>query len=171
MAAVGAVAVGRGCAAAGAGTGRARRRPRRAGATAQSRSRVGRHAQRDRAARIGVARAGGHRASRLRIGVVRHVHPHRLEHHLEASAHDRRQAGERRSEPGERGRDFLSRPSGDPAGRAAEGRSAVVRQRRGQGVCRRRTRRSTAFESWPEFGEMLGARYDGHPWNTAYRHR
>jgi uncharacterized protein len=27
---------------------------------------------------------------------------------------------------------------------------------------------STAFESWPEFGEMLGARYDGHPWNTAY---
>jgi uncharacterized protein len=26
----------------------------------------------------------------------------------------------------------------------------------------------TAFESWPEFGEMLGARYDGHPWNTAY---
>jgi len=27
---------------------------------------------------------------------------------------------------------------------------------------------STAFDSWPEFGEMLGARYDGHPWNTAY---
>jgi uncharacterized protein len=27
---------------------------------------------------------------------------------------------------------------------------------------------STAFESWPEFGEMLGARYDGRPWNTAY---
>jgi type 1 glutamine amidotransferase len=27
---------------------------------------------------------------------------------------------------------------------------------------------STAFESWPEFGEMLGARYDGHPWNTVY---
>jgi type 1 glutamine amidotransferase len=27
---------------------------------------------------------------------------------------------------------------------------------------------STAFESWPEFGEMLGARYDGHPWNTTY---
>lgn len=26
----------------------------------------------------------------------------------------------------------------------------------------------TAFESWPEFGELLGARYDGHPWNTAY---
>jgi type 1 glutamine amidotransferase len=25
----------------------------------------------------------------------------------------------------------------------------------------------TAFESWPEFGEMIGARYDGHPWNTA----
>jgi hypothetical protein len=24
----------------------------------------------------------------------------------------------------------------------------------------------TAFESWPEFGELLGARYDGHPWNT-----
>jgi type 1 glutamine amidotransferase len=26
----------------------------------------------------------------------------------------------------------------------------------------------TAFESWPEFGELLGARYDGHPWNTTY---
>jgi hypothetical protein len=26
----------------------------------------------------------------------------------------------------------------------------------------------TAFESWPEFGELLGARYDGHPWNSAY---
>jgi hypothetical protein len=25
----------------------------------------------------------------------------------------------------------------------------------------------TAFESWPEFGELLGGRYDGHPWNTA----
>jgi type 1 glutamine amidotransferase len=27
---------------------------------------------------------------------------------------------------------------------------------------------TTAFASWPEFGELLGARYDGHPWNTAY---
>jgi type 1 glutamine amidotransferase len=27
---------------------------------------------------------------------------------------------------------------------------------------------TTAFESWPEFGELLGARYDGHPWNTVY---
>jgi type 1 glutamine amidotransferase len=27
---------------------------------------------------------------------------------------------------------------------------------------------ANAFESWPEFGELLGARYDGHPWNTAY---
>jgi type 1 glutamine amidotransferase len=25
----------------------------------------------------------------------------------------------------------------------------------------------TAFESWPEFGALLGGRYDGHPWNTA----
>src|SRR3982751_3775043 len=22
----------------------------------------------------------------------------------------------------------------------------------------------TAFEGWPEFGDLLGARYDGHPW-------
>jgi hypothetical protein len=27
---------------------------------------------------------------------------------------------------------------------------------------------TTAFQSWPEFGELLGARYDGHPWNTVY---
>jgi len=25
----------------------------------------------------------------------------------------------------------------------------------------------TAFESWPEFGEILGGRYDEHPWGTA----
>jgi hypothetical protein len=25
----------------------------------------------------------------------------------------------------------------------------------------------TAFDSWSEFGELLGARYDDHPWNTA----
>ena len=25
---------------------------------------------------------------------------------------------------------------------------------------------TTALQAWPEFGEMLGARYDGHPWNT-----
>jgi type 1 glutamine amidotransferase len=27
---------------------------------------------------------------------------------------------------------------------------------------------TTAFQSWPEFGELLGARYDGHPWNTIH---
>jgi type 1 glutamine amidotransferase len=27
---------------------------------------------------------------------------------------------------------------------------------------------TTAFASWPEFGELLGARYDGHPWNTVH---
>jgi type 1 glutamine amidotransferase len=25
---------------------------------------------------------------------------------------------------------------------------------------------TTAFASWPEFGEMIGARYDDHPWNV-----
>jgi len=25
---------------------------------------------------------------------------------------------------------------------------------------------TTAFASWPEFGELLGGRYDDHPWNT-----
>ena len=26
---------------------------------------------------------------------------------------------------------------------------------------------TTAFLGWPEFGELIGARYDGHPWGTA----
>lgn len=25
---------------------------------------------------------------------------------------------------------------------------------------------TTAFASWPEFGELIGGRYDGHPWNS-----
>ncbi len=25
----------------------------------------------------------------------------------------------------------------------------------------------TAFEGWPEFGELIGGRYDGHPWGSA----
>jgi len=25
----------------------------------------------------------------------------------------------------------------------------------------------TAFEGWPEFGDLIGGRYDEHPWNTA----
>jgi type 1 glutamine amidotransferase len=25
----------------------------------------------------------------------------------------------------------------------------------------------TAFDSWPEFGDLIGARYDDHPWNVA----
>ena len=25
---------------------------------------------------------------------------------------------------------------------------------------------TTAFSTWPEFGEMIGGRYDGHPWNS-----
>src|SRR6185503_6871771 len=29
-------------------------------------------------------------------------------------------------------------------------------------------RQRAACGDWPEFGELLGARYDGHPWNTAY---
>ena len=24
----------------------------------------------------------------------------------------------------------------------------------------------TAFDSWPEFGELIGGRYDGHPWHA-----
>jgi uncharacterized protein len=27
-----------------------------------------------------------------------------------------------------------------------------------------------AFDSWPEFGDLLGARYDQHPWNTTTGH-
>jgi hypothetical protein len=26
---------------------------------------------------------------------------------------------------------------------------------------------TTAFESWPEFGELIGGRYDGHPWGNS----
>jgi uncharacterized protein len=27
---------------------------------------------------------------------------------------------------------------------------------------------TTAFLDWPDFGDMIGGRYDGHPWNTTY---
>ena len=94
---------------------------------AQGGAGVGGHAQRHRAARFGVARAGGDRAPRLRVWRLRHLHPHRLQHHLEAAADDRRQAGQRRPEPEQRRRDLLSRPSRRAARRAAEGRPAVVR--------------------------------------------
>src|SRR5205823_2032990 len=82
-------------------------------------------------------------------------------------------------------------PAGRGGGRGA-GRGAAVRQRKavlawadtrngiaqqkgdllgfvrddGKGFVAAHTA-TTAFESWPEFGELIGARYDGHPWNTA----
>ena len=110
------------------GARRARRRPWRRGAAEESGAGLGRYAQRHRAARLRVACARGDRAPRLRVGDVRHLHPHRFERHLEASENNRRQAGVRRAEPRQRRRDFLSRPPRDPARGGAEGRSARVRE-------------------------------------------
>ena len=77
-----------------------------------------------------------------------------------------RRAGERRAEPGERRRDLLPRPSRRAAGRAAEDRAGRVCAGSGKGFVAAHVA-LTAFDSWPEFGELLGARYDDHPWNTA----
>ena len=121
-----------------AGRRRPRRTRRRAGA--QARARLGRHAQRSVAARIGQPCARRDRAARLRVGPVGHVHPHRLEHHLEDAEEDRRLGGERRSESQQRRRDLLHGPSRGAARRRTARRVAVVRARR-QGL-RRRARRA-----------------------------
>ena len=53
-----------------------------------------------------------------------------------------------------------------PIDDAAEGGAAVVRARQGKGFVAAHIA-LTAFDSWPEFGELIGARYDGHPWGNA----
>jgi hypothetical protein len=62
---------------------------------------------------------------------------------------------------------LLPRPPRDPVGGGSESRSARVREGDGKGFVAGHTA-TTAFASWPEFGELLGARYDGHPWNTIH---
>ena len=131
------------------------RRTRRPAARAQGAARLGGHEKRPGAARLHVARAGDRRAARLRLGPLGHVHPHRLAHHLQSGAEDRRDAGERRPEPEQRRRHLLPRPSrrADHRPQKAELLAFV---RGGKGFVAAHTG-LTAFESWPEFGEMLGA--------------
>ena len=113
--------------------GRPRRRPGRRTARAR-RCSPGPTPQRYRAARLRLARALGDRAPGIRVRRLRHLHPHRFQHHLEASDDDGWQAGQRRPGPHQRRRDLLPRASRCPARRAAEGRPAVVRPRRRQGI-------------------------------------
>ena len=114
--------------------------PRRAAAPAadpQGGAGLGRHPQRHPAARLGVARAGGDRAARLRLGRLRHLHPHRFEHRGDGAEAHHRRAGQRRAQPADGRRHLLPRPSRRADRRSAEARPAEVRPRRRQGLRRR----------------------------------
>src|SRR5580658_9140521 len=62
----------------------------------QSGAGMGRYAQRNRAARLGIPRAGHYRAARLRIRFLGYVHPHRFQYRFISPADDYRPAGQRR---------------------------------------------------------------------------
>ena len=62
-------------------------------------------------------------------------------------------------------RDLLPRASRRADRRAAEEGHSLAFVRDGKGFVAAHTA-LTAFESWPEFGELLGGRYDGHPWHA-----
>ena len=64
-----------------------------------------------------------------------YLHPHRLAHHLQSGAEDRRHAGQRRAEPEHRRRHLLSRSSRRADQRSAEVGAAGVREGR-QGLRR-----------------------------------
>ena len=104
---------------------------------AQSGAGVGGHAQRNRAARFGIARAGDDRAAGLRIGPVGYLHPHRLQYRFVPPADDDRPAGQRRPQFQQRRRDLLHGPPGSGHRRSAEGGPTEVRARRRQRLRRR----------------------------------
>ena len=134
------------------------------GGGAKARARVGRHAQRAGAARVGQPCARDHRAARLRVGAC----------------------GTRSSAPT---RNIISKTPKKTDGSAASGGpnlnnvdaiffmghrevplDAAQKEellsfvREGKGFVAAHVA-LTAFDSWPEFLELLGARFDGHPIN------
>ena len=139
---------------------------RPAAAHAQSGAGLGRHPQRHRAARVHLARALGDRAARLRVGRLRHVHPHRFEHRGDGS-----EADDRRTRPAAgptcamADAIFFLGHRDVPDRRTAEERHCCSLSGDGKGFVAAHTA-LTAFETWPEFGELLGGRYDGHPWHA-----
>ena len=116
------------------------RRASRWRAGPETRAGLGRHPERPGPARIGRPCARDHRAARLRVRHVGHVHPDRLEHRGQRAQEDGRVAGKRRPEPEQRRRDFLHGAPRAPVGGLAEGGAAAVREGR-QGL-RRRARRA-----------------------------
>ena len=126
------------------------------------------HAERHRAARLRVSRAGRHRTPRLRIRRVRHLHPHRFERRGQATV------DHHTGTPASGGPSLtpVSTPSSSSAtARCRWNRRSAPSWRlscatRGKGSWPR-TRRSAPSSPGPEFGELLGGRYDDHPWNVA----
>ena len=142
------------------------RRARPAGAAgAQGRPRLGRHEQRHRAARLHVACAVGDRAPRLRVG--RSTTPTFAPTRTSSAKQPKRTTGEAASGgPSLANVDaifFLGHRDVPIDDEQKKELLAFVRDD-GKGFVAAHTG-LTAFESWPEFGELLGGRYDGHPWH------
>ena len=143
---------------------------------AQARAGVGRRPQR-LPARLHLSRRRDDRAARPRIGRLRHVHPHRLAADHQASDHVSRRHRHRhrravqRPQPELLRRDLLLRR---PRDRSLGASSAPTCCRSckddGKGFVAAHSA-ATAFFSWPEFGEMLGGRFDEHPVGHRRRHR
>ena len=104
-------------------------------------------------------------------GRLRHVHSHRLAAHHQAAGpvqdrhRDRDGRAVSRPQPDLLRRHLLLRRARDRPDARTAGRPAVLRASEdGKGFVAAHSA-ATAFFSWPEFGEMLGGRFDEHPWN------
>jgi type 1 glutamine amidotransferase len=150
------------------------RRPR-ARARAQARAGVGRRRNGYQHDSISHAVATVERLG-PRVGRLRHLHPHRLAADHQASDYVPGGTGIATGETfNVRNLDyfdaifFFGVREIDSHARAARGLLSFVKDD-GKGFVGRASA-ATAFFSWPEFGEMLGGRFDEHPWGNRRRHR
>jgi hypothetical protein len=99
--------------------------------------------------------------ARLRVGPVGHVHPHRLEHHFRRAKEDRRLGCERWANLSNVDAIFFMGHREVPL-EPSQREELLKFVREGKGFVAAHVG-LTAFESWPEFLDLLGARFDGHP--------